>query len=350
MDMSEDKAGRKRKRSASPQTQEPSPPDAKKASRMETIINFFTSPNPKAGGALAGPRSTGKKGAEKKRISFGTPKIHNFDVMSPARRRRPEAHDADLDAESQDTEALRVELQCRKEEEDCSSFDMEKADHKAMAKMVNSMWTKDQIARLKQRGVAWDTDKKLPRRELASRMQLMEAIERKGDVLMSGEYGTLPDQMEMGTLVKELKKRRITTDGDRRTLEMRLEDALLKEGSRFDVRGEDGYAFGRHSVSARNVIEELSMAELRHQLLLPHWRLGKDEIPKKRQEREDLLEQLVSEELGKRKSVAFDLALDNMLTSNGLSCEGPKRERFMRLADHLKRVQGGEGKGGKAKA
>eukprot|EP00282_Hemiselmis_andersenii_P014461 CAMPEP_0114123116 /NCGR_PEP_ID=MMETSP0043_2-20121206/8053_1 /TAXON_ID=464988 /ORGANISM="Hemiselmis andersenii, Strain CCMP644" /LENGTH=346 /DNA_ID=CAMNT_0001215869 /DNA_START=26 /DNA_END=1063 /DNA_ORIENTATION=- len=342
MDMSEDKAGgRKRKRSASPPTNEPSPPEAKKASRMQGIIDFFTSPNPKAGSAAGGARSTGKKGASnKKRISFGTPMIHNFDVMSPARRRRPEADDAALDAEKQETEALRVELQCRKEEEELN-IDVEKADHKSMAKVVNSIWTRDQIALLKQRGVAWDTDKKLPRRELASRLQLMEAIERKGDVLMSGEYATLPDQMEMGALVKELKKRRITTEGDRRTLEMRLEDALLKEGSRFDVRGEDGYAFGRHSVSARNVIEELTMGELRQQLLLPHWGLSKDHVPKKRNDREDLLEKLVNEELDKRKSVAFDLALDNMLSSYGLANNGPKRERFMRLCDHLKTLPKG---------
>ena len=37
------------------------------------------------------------------------------------------------------TESLRVELRCRKEEEELSNFDIEKANHKAMAKMVNAV-------------------------------------------------------------------------------------------------------------------------------------------------------------------------------------------------------------------
>ena len=31
-------------------------------------------------------------------------------------------------------------------------------------------------------------------------------------------------------------------------LERRLEEAWIKEGVRLDLQGEDGYAFGRHSV------------------------------------------------------------------------------------------------------
>ncbi len=93
--------------------------------------------------------------------------------------------------------------------------------------------------------------------------------------------------------------------------ERQKDDTLLKEGSRFHVHGmhvcvcgcgvcecfctgkmkythtyanagEDGYAFGRHAVSAMNVIEELSNQELRHQLMLPHWGLDKKAIPRKR--------------------------------------------------------------------
>lgn len=99
------------------------------------------------------------------------------------------------------------------------------------------------------------------------------------------------------------------------------------------------------------------MQELRHQLMLPHWGmppllppppshctwtrfdepvsgtasprvitasgfategclagLNKSQIPRKRGDREDLLERLVNEELDVRRSVAFDLALDNMLS------------------------------------
>mmetsp|Transcript_8096 Transcript_8096/g.20115 ORF Transcript_8096/g.20115 Transcript_8096/m.20115 type:complete len:345 (+) Transcript_8096:106-1140(+) len=325
----EEGSSRKRKRSASPQTRSPSP--EKKVGRIETLLNFF-SPGPKQPGAgERTPAKSSAKKSEKKRISFGTPKVHSFDAFSPSRRKRPEAADCFLDAEKQDIESLRVELECRKEEEELVNIDLDKSDRKTMVKLVNQLWTKDQIARLKAKGLCGPKDAKLPRKLLATKVALMEAIERKSDVLMSGEHLVLPDQMDDAMLNKELKKRRIGIEGDRLTRERRLEDALLKEGSRFDVQGEDGYAFGRHAVSARNVIEELSNQELRHQLLLPHWGLDKKSIPRKRNEREDLLEKLVNDELGLRRDIAFGLALDNMLLSHELSVEGPKIERFQRL-------------------
>lgn len=54
--------------------------------------------------------------------------------------------------------------------------------------------------------MATDVDKKLPRRQLAHRVQLMEAIERKSDVLMSGEHTLLPDKMDLDQLEKELSE------------------------------------------------------------------------------------------------------------------------------------------------
>ena len=152
---------------------------------------------------------------------------------------------------------------------------------------------------------------------------------------MSGEHTSLPSKMSLAELKQELVIRRIKMDAPRKTLELRLEEAWLKEGSRFDVNGDDGYAFGRHAVSARDVVEELANNDLRLQLLQPQWGLKKSDIPAKRSDRMDLLESKMMGQLQQRRDMAFDIVLTDQLQSAGLETLGPKGQRFDRLANFL---------------
>jgi hypothetical protein len=75
---------------------------------------------------------------------------------------------------------------------------------------------------------------------------------------MAGEHPVLPAHMDLDELKEELRSRRIGTRGEREVLERRLEEAWIKEGVRYDMQGEDGYAFGRHAVTAHDLVEEMS--------------------------------------------------------------------------------------------
>ena len=75
---------------------------------------------------------------------------------------------------------------------------------------------------------------------------------------MAGEHPVLPAHMDLDELKEELRSRRIGTRGQREVLERRLEEAWIKEGVRYDMQGEDGYAFGRHAVTAHDLVEEMS--------------------------------------------------------------------------------------------
>lgn len=75
---------------------------------------------------------------------------------------------------------------------------------------------------------------------------------------MAGEHPVLPAHMDIDELKEELRSRRIGTRGERDVLERRLEEAWIKEGVRHDVDGEDGYAFGRHAVTAHDLVEDMS--------------------------------------------------------------------------------------------
>jgi len=185
----------------------------------------------------------------------------------------------------------------------------------------------------------------LSRSELASKILVLHGLERKASVLMSGEHSVLPAHMDIDELKEELRSRRIGTHGEREVLERRLEEAWIKEGSRFDMQGEDGYAFGRHAVSAKNLVEEMTEEQVKDELAKPQWGLKKKDIPKKHHERMLMLESLYSDELQRRKELAFNIALNDMLASYQLKCSGPKAQLFQRLTQHLKSIaeaRGGE--------
>ena len=157
---------------------------------------------------------------------------------------------------------------------------------------------------------------------------------------MCGEHQVLPAHMDIDELKEELRSRRIGTSGKREVLERRLEEAWIKEGSRFDMQGEDGYAFGRHAVSAHDLVEEMSDEQLRDELAKPQWGLKKKEIPKKRFESMEKLEELYAGEMQRRQEVAFNIALNDMLSAQGLEAIGPKAQLFQRLTSHLKSAGG----------
>jgi hypothetical protein len=187
----------------------------------------------------------------------------------------------------------------------------------------------------------------LSRSELASKILVLHGLERKASVLMSGEHSVLPAHMDIDELKEELRSRRIGTHGEREVLERRLEEAWIKEGSRFDMQGEDGYAFGRHAVSAKNLVEEMTEEQVKDELAKPQWGLKKKDIPKKHHERMLMLESLYSDELQRRKEVAFNIALNDMLASYQLKCSGPKAQLFQRLTQHLKSIA--EARGGESR-
>uniref|UniRef100_A0A7S4KMI9 SAP domain-containing protein n=1 Tax=Guillardia theta TaxID=55529 RepID=A0A7S4KMI9_GUITH len=109
----------------------------------------------------------------------------------------------------------------------------------------------------------------LSRSEMAHKIKILHSLERKGSVLMSGKHTRLPSQMSTEEIREELQSRRIGIKGSRYELERRLEEAWLKEGERFDQDGEDGYAFGRWAVSAREVIETMSDIAIFKELAVP---------------------------------------------------------------------------------
>jgi len=293
---------------------------------MQALMSFLT------------PSKKAIEVRKKKSLSFGAPQYHQFDTMSPARRRKPAASDSGLNAENVDVETLQMEILCRQDEGESTELDdvdVNTQSKKSLVKMVNKLWNQDQIAKLEERGLSSKADQKRARPALAHRMVVMEELERKANVLMSGEHTSLPSKLPLAELKKELEGRRIKTDAPRQTLELRLEEAWLKEGSRFDVKGEDGYAFGRHAVSARDVVEEMPNKELRIELLQPHWGLSKSEIPAKRAERMDMLEAKMMGQMKQRRDMAFDIVLTDQLQSAGLETMGPKGQRFDRLANFL---------------
>uniref|UniRef100_A0A7S4NPM6 SAP domain-containing protein n=1 Tax=Guillardia theta TaxID=55529 RepID=A0A7S4NPM6_GUITH len=176
----------------------------------------------------------------------------------------------------------------------------------------------------------------LSRSEMAHKIKILHSLERKGSVLMSGKHTRLPSQMSTEEIREELQSRRIGIKGSRYELERRLEEAWLKEGERFDQDGEDGYAFGRWAVSAREVIETMSDIAIFKELAVParkKWVEGKLIAP--RSARIQLLEEIYAAELQERKIVAFDLALNEMLEVYKLETAGPKPKRFQRLVDYF---------------
>ncbi|KAJ1481248.1 hypothetical protein T484DRAFT_1808232 [Baffinella frigidus] len=218
---------------------------------MQALMSFLT------------PSKKAIEVRKKKSLSFGAPQYHQFDTMSPARRRKPAASDSGLNAENVDVDAvqhendrladkmcfvppaetLQMEILCRQDEGESTELDdvdVNTQSKKSLVKMVNKLWNQDQIAKLEERGLSSKADQKRARPALAHRMVVMEELERKANVLMSGEHTSLPSKLPLAELKKELEGRRIKTDAPRQTLELRLEEAWLKEGSRFDVKGEDG--------------------------------------------------------------------------------------------------------------
>eukprot|EP00960_Hanusia_phi_P071881 767657-Hanusia_phi.AAC.3 len=272
---------KKRKRSPSP-----SPPRSKSPKKKAgKITRFFSLLTPQKK-----QKSAEKK--EKKRLSFGAPILHEFDAFSPPRRRRPLADNADMDAKHMDEESLRLELSCRKEEDkSLSHVDLRNTTKKSMEKMVNELWNKDQIRQLEEWGVTCKGDSKLSRSEVAHKIKILHSLERKGSVLMSGKHMRLPSQMSMEE-IREI--RRIGIRGSRYELERRLEEAWLKEGERFDLDGEDGYAFGRWAISPREVIETMDDHELYKELAKPERKkLMQGKIPAQRNARIQALEKIV---------------------------------------------------------
>jgi hypothetical protein len=176
----------------------------------------------------------------------------------------------------------------------------------------------------------------LSRADLSHKISVLHGLERKASVLMGGEHPVLPAHMDMGEIKDELRSRRIDTKGRREVLERRLEEAWIKEGLRLDLQGEDGYAFGRHAVTAYDLVEEMSDAQLREELAKPQWNLKKKDIPKKRADRLVMLEGLYASELQRRNELAFNIALNDMLAASGLDASGPKALLFQRLSAHLK--------------
>mmetsp|Transcript_38814 Transcript_38814/g.102627 ORF Transcript_38814/g.102627 Transcript_38814/m.102627 type:complete len:255 (-) Transcript_38814:6-770(-) len=240
-------------------------------------------------------------------------------------------------------ESLRVEVECRKEEGSIDPrLNTRKLDKDQLASLVTEQWRKDHLEELERRGLASASDKRLSRAELALKIDLLNELDRKADLLMGGLH-LPPSRLSPANMKRELELRRIDTRGDRTTLERRLEESYIKEGLRFELpRGLDAYAFGRHAVTARDLLEGLPTKDLRARLLDKD--VPRQEIPRSREDRIALLERLENEELEERRELELNRALDEMLKADGLATEGPKRVKFERLAAHRRGGKAGSQK------